>query len=279
MLESLRRQVVKHWLRRHVAATDRVRAVVLDDVVSIAAILDRLFEARELDTLSREVFPGLARPACALDVGANIGTHACAFAAHFDRVVAFEPIPRVAAILRINAMGRPIEVVEKGLSSARDSLHFEINERSLDCSRVTDRPTGVTIEVETLDRLAEPLALENVRFIKIDVEGHEADVLAGGRALLREQRPVIALEGFYRAYPEKAARVRALLNEFGYGHFYRFVPSRCAAFDRKYGARRRLLPKPLRPTFPLTLDPIDHIADEDYNLVIAAAVPLRRVAP
>lgn len=283
MFDSLRRRVVKHWLRREAVGghggVQRVRAVFLDDSVSTAVILNGLYERRELDVLAREIFPSLARPSCALDVGANIGNHACFFAAHFDRVVAFEPNPPVAAVLRANAMGRPIEVVDKGLSSVRDSLHFRINGRNLGGSGVAERPTGVTVEVDTLDRLAEPLALENVRFIKIDVEGHEAEVLAGARALLREQRPVIAIEGWWRADPAKGSRVRALLDDCGYRYFYRMVARRCAAFDREFGARRRLLPRQLRPTFPLTLDPIDHIADEDYNLVIAAAVPLRRVAP
>ena len=52
-----------------------MRAVFLGDLVSRHVILDGIYEGRELEVLSREVFPRLGRPATALDIGANIGNH------------------------------------------------------------------------------------------------------------------------------------------------------------------------------------------------------------
>ena len=221
------------------------------------------------------MFPRLGRPATALDIGANIGNHACYFAAHFDRVVAFEPNPPVAAVLRANVMDRKVEVVETGLSDRPGKLNFSVNQTNLGASRVTANPSGTMIKVDTLDRLAGPLGLDNVRFIKIDVERHEPQVLAGAAALLASQRPVIAMEGHYESCRETGILVAAQLDRIGYRHFYSFAPLRYSLFDRRYGSLRRVIPKAVRPSARLTLASIDSVAGRDHDLVVASAEPLQ----
>ena len=82
MLSVLQRRATRKWLRRHEREhASTVRAVFLGDWISQRIILDGIYEGRELEVLSREVFPRLAQPATALDIGANIGNHACYFAA------------------------------------------------------------------------------------------------------------------------------------------------------------------------------------------------------
>lgn len=252
-----------------------MRAVFLGDHVSRRIILDGIYEGRELEALSREVFPRLDRPATALDIGANIGNHACYFAAHFDRVVAFEPNPPVAAVLRANAMGRNVEVVETGLSDRPGELNFSVNQTNLGGARVTTDPSGMTIKVDTLDRLAGPLGLDDVRFIKMDVEQHEEQVLTGAAAFLASQRPVIAMEGHYKSHRETGLRVAAQLDRLGYRHFYSFTALRGSLFDRRYGSLRRAIPRPLRPLARLTLASIDSVAGRNHDLVIASAEPLK----
>lgn len=276
MLSALQRRATRQWLRRYERGrAPIVRAVFLGDLISRRVILDGIYEGRELEVLSREVFPRLDRPATALDIGANIGNHACYFAAHFDRVVAFEPNPPVAAVLRANVMGRKVEVVETGLSDRPGKLNFSVNQNNLGASRVTVDPSDTTIKVDTLDRLAGPLGLDNVRFIKIDVERHEEQVLAGATALLASQRPVIAMEGHYKSCRETGLRVAAQLDRIGYRHFYSFAAQRHSLFDRRYGSLRCVIPKALRPSARLTLASIDSVAGRDHDLVVAAAEPLQ----
>ena len=190
--------------------------------------------------------------------------------------MAFEPNPPVAAVLRANTMGRAVEVVETALSDAPGTLNFSVNRLNLGGSHITPDSSDVTVQADTLDRLAESLRLEDVRFIKIDVERHEAEVLAGAATLLSDQRPVIAMEGHYKSYPEIGKRVAAQLESLGYRHFYRLAPRRCARFDRHYGSLRRAIPRFLRPSFPLTLVPVESVAGQDHDLVVAAAEPLHR---
>ena len=272
----LLRSAARRWIRLYDEDTQAssVRAVILGDYISGRIILDGVFEGPQLSALARELFPSFSRPATALDIGANIGNHANHFAAYFDRVVAFEPNPQVAAVLRANTVGRPIEVVEMGLSDTPGIRNFEIFPRNLGMSRIIVDCTGVTIQVEKLDALAEPLELDNVRFVKIDVEGHEAQVLAGGARLLSAQHPVIAMEGHYKTDPEKGAQIASVLDSLGYRYFYRLAWRRGSAFDTRHGSLRHLIPRPLRKARLMTLDAINSIAGENHILLIAAAEPL-----
>lgn len=50
------------------------------------------------------------------------------------------------------------------------------------------------VAVTTLDMLVAVLGLSRVDFVKADIEGHEAALIAGARATLRRYRPILLLE-------------------------------------------------------------------------------------
>jgi hypothetical protein len=54
---------------------------------------------------------------------------------------------------------------------------------------------GYEVEVRRLDEVLERRSIDaRVRLLKIDVEGHELDVLYGAERTLREHRPAVLLE-------------------------------------------------------------------------------------
>lgn len=123
-----------------------------------------------------------------------------------------------------------------------------------------------------LDEVAAELRLGDLSSVKIDVEGHEDKVIAGARGLLAATRPIIALEGFHKADPEKGARVSELLDTLGYQHFYRLS-------DRRSGEMRALhsaTPRVLRRRRWLRLEEIAGLVGEDHGLVVVSAKPLQR---
>ena len=134
------------------------------------------------------------------DVGAHVGDRTLAFAALGARVVALEPHPDLAARLRREFRGiENVDIVEAAVGDApgRATLHVSratptvsslnaawterVAARNEGFSEVRwDRP--IDVRVETLGGLISSHGVP--AFCKIDVEGHEASVLAGlGRAV------------------------------------------------------------------------------------------------
>ena len=245
-----------------------VRAVFIGDYVSRKVIMNEIYDATSLNFYVNILFPKLAHTAVALDIGANIGNHSCIFAKYFDRVIAFEPNPQVAYLLRANAMGKSIEVVGKGLSDTYGSLNFEICNDNLGGSRIVKYESDIIIEVDTLDRLTNQLSLDNVSFIKIDVEGHEENVITGALKLLKCQTPVLSLELHSHNLSESISK---LLSQAGYKYFYLLVSD-----VEDHIVPVRFIPKPLRNiTNRVILKPINTLTEcNGSGIIIVSPKPL-----
>lgn len=134
--------------------------------------------------------------ATVLDVGGNIGEFAQTAADLWPeaRVVSFEPVPVLAKLNRKRAAGR-WETVQAACSdrSGRAEIAFCANQHtasSLQTAgtvrreqfRIRDRHVAVEVELAPLDDVAGPLP--RPLLLKVDVEGHEAAVLAGSARVL-----------------------------------------------------------------------------------------------
>ncbi len=161
------------------------------------------------------VFPLVTKPifdrmqsknASAIDVGANVGIFTHYLAAHFDTVIAVEPVPYLADRLR-RSIPSNCTVAETALGDTEGQLTLRIpvdaqgNEMpalstaSSENSLAFIQNAGCVerhVPVARLDSLAKDIA--NLAFLKIDVEGFEGAVLAGATDILAQQRPVIQLE-------------------------------------------------------------------------------------
>jgi len=140
------------------------------------------------------------------DVGAHLGDRTMAFAALGARVVALEPQPHVARWLQRIAGGHPRVVVRRdAVGAVSGTARLAISARHPTVSTLSDswreavgrRHPGfegvrwersVEVPVVTLDGLIE--AHGRPSFCKIDVEGFEAEVLAG----LSQAIPAVSIE-------------------------------------------------------------------------------------
>jgi FkbM family methyltransferase len=137
----------------------------------------------------------------ALDVGANEGLYSYALAKLFDRVEAFEPNETASADLRdYNCPKINLHGVALSRSEGAGTLHVPILARGLinvgygSLERETLPPSeNVTTQI-VQTRTLDSYGFENVVFIKIDVEGHELQVLEGATETIARCRPIMLLE-------------------------------------------------------------------------------------
>ena len=147
-----------------------------------------------------------------LDIGANIGCISQALVVSGMRVIAFEPQPEVFKLLDENvvcekynvALGSVAGVAKmpKVYYSAKGNFGgLGIGAKSIYGS--------YDVPVRTLDSFG----LDDVGFMKIDVEGFELEVLRGGRETINRCKPIMYIED---DRIDKRKALRAAIVELGY---------------------------------------------------------------
>lgn len=167
-----------------------------------ASVVYRLAERRHAlyEPELRRVHELLAPGTVAVDVGAWLGPWTRALSRRAAHVHAFEPQPALAARLRrVVAPNVTVHEAAVGASpgvarlvidhaSGRDSLSHLA--RTGEGSEGGATVEHVEVDVVRLD----DLDLGEVGFLKVDVEGHEGEVLDGAVGLLERCRPVVLVE-------------------------------------------------------------------------------------
>jgi len=140
--------------------------------------------------------------AIVFDVGASIGNHALRMSQYCHKVYLFEPQARIAAYLQQTMSLNNIknwQICPFGLSDQDETLPLYRNlESNVETSFVADLKAKhfATEEAKVCvgDRVVELNQLSRLDFIKIDVEGFEAKVIAGLSQSIQQFRPVIFME-------------------------------------------------------------------------------------
>jgi len=171
------------------------------------------------------------------DIGANIGNHTVFLLDLFERVYCFEPNPKALEVLNANVAAFPqVRIFPVGLSNEDAELSFTTGSASnLGNAHIVapDEASAATakISVRNGDRFIGDQDLAPPALIKIDVEGHEAEVIAGLEATIKQHRPAIVLEILARALG-KVSPLRELLRACGYRVFKMSGLGRTQQFTR-----------------------------------------------
>lgn len=172
----------------------------------------------------------------AVDVGANRGVYTCWMSKRAASVDAFEPQPALADYIR-RARLPNVRVFQTALSDhsgdGRLLVPADDGQARLASSGADDEILAMTesdFEVEAelgvQTRTLDSLGLDDVGFLKIDVEGHELAVLRGAEATITRCRPIVFVESEARhATGAPANVIELLLGRHGY---------RRAAFVRRW---------------------------------------------
>jgi protein O-GlcNAc transferase len=175
----------------------------------------------EIAFVRRLLKPGMR----AIDAGASYGLYTLAMAGGVGRsgqVWAFEPMPGSADFLertlKLNGAAQ-VELVREALSDGRGKVSFAGGGEAELAAVVA--AGAAEVKATSLDGCAALRGGGGIDFLKIDVEGHEAQVVQGGRALLGEHSPLIMFEVVAAGHAD--LRVLEPLRELGYS-FYRLLP-------------------------------------------------------
>lgn len=174
------------------------------------------------------LLPALCRrEATSVDVGANYGIYSHYLSKLSTKCVAFEPYPHLAEILRSGLKGRVrIESVALSNRSGQTAMLAAPNETGLNTIEPTNRISAKAKDPSSLTTLAVPVSrlddfqLEQVGFLKIDVEGHEEEVIEGGEETIRRYVPAILIEIEERHRSGARDRISNRLSSFGYEGFF-----------------------------------------------------------
>ncbi|MBA4385633.1 MAG: hypothetical protein C0410_12920 [Anaerolinea sp.] len=182
----------------------RVVKPVLGDVLSEAA---RVWP---------EVIPW--KPRTVLDIGAHRGDVARQFAElyHPEFIGLVEPLPDLLPLLRSMSLAPRQKVFgcalghERGkailnvLANAPSSSLLEpVDDLSSYYGVDMQRVATVEVQVRTLDEVFAECELEALDLLKVDVEGYELQVFAGGQETLKRTRLVVVEVVFFEAQKER----------------------------------------------------------------------------
>lgn len=203
-----------HAVRLPFGGRDQVRArrsgvnwdLDLREGIDLTIFTLGAFERDTLKTLEALVRSG----ATVLDVGANIGAHTLHLArlvGEKGRVIAFEPTDFAIAKLRANLHENPelekrvdlhqaFLVAKAGAPiDAAVASSWPVDGTAADDAQMGSRAMNVSgAKAMTLDSVIAASGDPDVQLIKMDVDGHELDVLEGARGLLERRRPIIVME-------------------------------------------------------------------------------------
>ena len=182
-----------------------------------------------------------------VDIGANVGSWTMKLAPHFHHTHSFEcnkdTYNCLCANIFLKRLSSKVSAHSDGLSSKPETLTFYLrgndggNDGVEPMGESLDSGSKDVVKVDTLDSKK----LDNVGFIKIDVEGHELDVLKGSiQTLSNNNYPPFIFESWRPDRDEEgrpASKLRkelfAYVEEIG----YTVVPIR--GFDEIFLAQKK----------------------------------------
>lgn len=199
-----------------------------------------------------------------LDAGANIGFTALeCLDAGASKVVAVEAVPEIFSRLE-QVAGGPIVAVGKALSHAPGTADMLVSVTHNQGSSLKDeisqmfpaifgdQPRKVTVELTTIDHLAEQFGHFDVW--KLDIEGAEVDALRGARQTLAQRPPRIIMTELYGDFLRDFHTVISPSHPFAYRAFIRVSDYSLVLTD--YATPQSDAYYPTSPTFVFSTEAI-----------------------
>jgi len=185
----------KNW-EPHFTLEEKLKFTLTPPALSIRR---QVFKALRRGESELHLLPFLVdRKRNCVDAGACWGVYSFLMSKLVSEVHAFEPNPKIFKILK-RQMPKNVSVYPYALSNTSGSSDLRIPKgrrgysnqgASLSSVKPMDQFDSLAIQTKKLD----DMDINNVGFLKIDVEGFEKEVLEGASQLIKSDRPSMIIE-------------------------------------------------------------------------------------
>jgi FkbM family methyltransferase len=156
-----------------------------------------------------------------IDIGANIGNHSLFFSEflEYDTIHSFEPHPHNFELLKKNMDGKKAELYQIALSDTKGEMAMYNSDSSNNGGFSLHQQSTSFVVYDKIDTITlDSYNLKNISMIKIDVEGHEEEVLKGAINTINETHPIIFIENLGHSWPElfRVDRLNSFFDDIGY---------------------------------------------------------------
>lgn len=145
-----------------------------------------LYEYEEMNFISHNLNEG----DYFVDIGANIGVYSILAASKGAKVISIEPVVSTFEILKknieLNNFQNLIKAINIGISNKKEILNFSSNQDALNHVIMNEDKQKIGIKVNSFS-LDEIMKGVMPKFIKIDVEGFETNVIEGAEKTLQNE--------------------------------------------------------------------------------------------
>lgn len=171
----------------------------LDRYIDRTIAVEKAFEPETSELVKRIVKPGMR----ILDVGANIGYFTNILAKQVGttgKIFAFEPVgsyrKQVEWHVQANKFSDIVKIFPYGLSNSNESLKIGMDNTSASLHWTPNTPPEryEQIELRRLDDLVKEEKINQIDFIKIDIDGHEPFFIEGANEFFKTNKPIILIE-------------------------------------------------------------------------------------
>ena len=194
----------------------------LESITTYVLLEQETWFEKELKFLHHYLKPGMT----AIDIGANLGVYALPMAklvGPTGRVFAYEPASEPRTLLQRSGElngAKNLEIVAAAVSDREGEAHLSFGASS-ELNTLTGSAPGETVRIVNLDAEDATRGWAAPDFIKIDAEGEEERILAGGKNFFVRHSPLVMLE--IQAGERVNEALRLELPRMGYG-LYRLLP-------------------------------------------------------
>lgn len=162
------------------------------------------------------------------DIGSNIGSYILVANKSIpqNQIYGFEPIPELNE--RLNVLFPEAKINSLALSNTKLKTQFKIpkinhthflTRGTLNTNFVEENEQGfriIDVQTNTLDNFCAEQNIQHIELVKIDVEGHEFEVIKGALNTFKNYKPTLIIEIEQRHHKEDIANIINCIKDLGY---------------------------------------------------------------